>query len=280
MNSDRYRRANELRESGREEEALREFEAMAEVEADEQERDSLIGNQVNCLWRLGRLREARERNSKRLTGTPSSELLDAYITVSEGNLTEAEQKLKDFLTRHAELRNSEHRFLYFSAQDELGRLYFDLERYDEAITPLHEALAIADENRRRWLNYHLGVCYVWTAKWETALAKLAESLPSDPHDPWWAEAQYYIGLCHARLGKLELAERELTQSLPADRSASRWVLAQYELGCLYFRRGAYRKAKETLSMCEFFVEDGELRDKIKKGIVACSTKLGENSLTS
>ena len=269
-----------MRDAGKLVEALNEFEALANMAATEPERSDLLGNQANCLWRLGRLDEARQRlvESQREGKTPSGELLDTYICVSEGKAQEAEEKLKTFLEKYPDLRESEHRYIYFCAQDELGRLLFDSGRYAEAVQPLRAALAFFDDiDRRRWLNYCLGVCHYWNDQWDAAIEKFSESLPSDRHHTWWAETQYYIGICHARLGKLDLAELELRLSLPSDRSVPRWVLAQFELGCIFFRRGAFGEAKSTFEICELLAEDTEIKADISKWLKAARERLGQGS---
>jgi tetratricopeptide (TPR) repeat protein len=280
MDGKRYTDATALRDAGKLVEALEEFEALADLAASERERSDLLGNQANCLWRLGRLGEARQRlgESQREGKTPSGELLEAYICVSEERGKEAEEKLKAFLERYVDLKESEHRYIYFCAQDELGKLLFDSGRYTEAVEPLREALTFFEDiDRRRWLNYCLGVCYYWSDQWDAAIEKFRESLPSDRRHTWWAETQYYIGICHARLGKLDLAEQELTLSLPSDRSAPRWVLAQFELGCIFFRRGAFREAKSTFKICELIAGDVGIKGDISKWLRAARDRLGQGA---
>ena len=278
MDIPRYSHANALREAGRETEALEEFEAQAEAEPDERERNELIRNQANCLWRLGRLKEARQRlcEAEKAGRTPAGELLDAYICVSEGNTHDAEQKLIAFVKTHADLKNSEHEYIYFCAQHELGKLFYDLGRFAEAVARFSEALAISDGTPwRRWLCFHLGVCYYATGEWNTAIEKLTESLPEDQTDSWWAEAQYYLGICHSRIGKFELAEKELLASIVPDKTRAIRARTQYELGYVYFRRGAYLKAKHEFELSEFFLDDPALRQGVAKWLVAVRAKLGE-----
>src|SRR6266700_3507336 len=95
MDDGRFERAIELRNQGKEEDALREFEAMAEVTPNPQEAGSLLLNQANCLWRLGRLKEARERLSDAsiLWTSPFTEFVDACLCVTEGKTEEAVRKL-------------------------------------------------------------------------------------------------------------------------------------------------------------------------------------------
>ena len=175
MDGKRFSLASALRDAGKLVEALQEFEALTDLAVDEREKSDLLGNQANCLWRLGQLRDARKRLAESQEGgkTPSGELLDVYICVTEGKIEEAEKKLRAFLERYSGLKDSEHQYIYFSAQDELGRLLFDSGRYTEAVAPLREALTFfEDVDRCRWLNYCLGVCFYWNDQWEAAIEKL------------------------------------------------------------------------------------------------------------
>lgn len=61
MDFERFKHAIELRDAGGEEAALHEFETLINPESDSYDKASLLLNQANCLWRLGRLKEARER---------------------------------------------------------------------------------------------------------------------------------------------------------------------------------------------------------------------------
>jgi hypothetical protein len=53
MDGKRFAEATALRDAGKLVEALEEFEALADLAASERERSDLLGNQANCLWRLG-----------------------------------------------------------------------------------------------------------------------------------------------------------------------------------------------------------------------------------
>ncbi len=102
------------------------------------------------------------------------------------------EKLTLFLTKHIDLKESGHRKVYFDAQDELGRLLYDLGRYADAVSPLEEALASAAGDQRKKLSCYLGICYYKTGKLKDAEDKLIQSLPSSPTDLWWFPAQYEL----------------------------------------------------------------------------------------
>ena len=61
---------------------------------------------------------------------------------------------------------------------ELGNLYFDAERYDEAIKWYEQAIALSPNDPN--VSTDLGVCYYYTNQPDKALAQFAHSLNIDP----------------------------------------------------------------------------------------------------
>lgn len=83
MDYDRFKRAMKLRDAGEVAAALEELEALERPPLDDGDHPTLFLNQANCLWRLGRLTEARQRWSEEaelLTG-PFTEILDAWLCI-------------------------------------------------------------------------------------------------------------------------------------------------------------------------------------------------------
>ena len=82
---------------------------------------------------------------------------------------------------------------------ELGNLYFDAERYDDAITWYEQALALSpnDEN----LSTDLGVCYYYTNQPDKALARFDASLKINPKH---VKTLLNLGIVRA-FGKQDLA---------------------------------------------------------------------------
>lgn len=64
------------------------------------------------------------------------------------------------------------------ARVQLGNLYFDAERYDDAIKWYSEAIKLAPKDVN--LSTDLGVCYYYTNQPDKALAQLQQSLAIDP----------------------------------------------------------------------------------------------------
>jgi cytochrome c-type biogenesis protein CcmH/NrfG len=82
---------------------------------------------------------------------------------------------------------------------ELGNLYFDAERYDDAITWYEQAVKLSpkDEN----LSTDLGVCYYYTNQPDKALARFDESLKLNPKH---TKTLLNLGIVRA-FGKQDLA---------------------------------------------------------------------------
>jgi tetratricopeptide (TPR) repeat protein len=82
---------------------------------------------------------------------------------------------------------------------ELGNLYFDAERYDDAITWYEQAVKLSpkDEN----LSTDLGVCYYYTNQPDKALARFDASLKLNPKH---AKTLLNVGIVKA-FGKQDLA---------------------------------------------------------------------------
>lgn len=167
MDIDGYNRAVALRDAGREEDALREFESLAKLESDAMAKGSLLANQATSLWRLGRLKEARQRLSEAIMYWPNvyTEHLDACLAREEGNRKEALHKLTRFLKNHGDLRQSsdpDDRHIYFDALATVGFCFYELGRYAEAVDPLEEALSFfkEDDDRRKKISFFAGCCYL------------------------------------------------------------------------------------------------------------------------
>lgn len=82
---------------------------------------------------------------------------------------------------------------------ELGNLYFDAERYDDAITWYEAALKLAPKDVN--LSTDLGVCYYYTNQPDKALAQLDKSLAIDPKH---TKTLLNVGIVRA-FGKQDLA---------------------------------------------------------------------------
>jgi len=82
---------------------------------------------------------------------------------------------------------------------DIGNLYFDAERYDDAITWYEAAVKLAPRDVN--LNTDLGVCYYYTNQPDKALAQFDKSLAIDPKH---AKTLLNLGIVRA-FGKQDLA---------------------------------------------------------------------------
>ena len=82
---------------------------------------------------------------------------------------------------------------------DLGNLYFDAERYDDAITWYEAATKLAPKDVN--LSTDLGVCYYYTNQPDKALAQFDKSLAIDPKHP---KTLLNLGIVRA-FGKQDLA---------------------------------------------------------------------------
>jgi len=82
---------------------------------------------------------------------------------------------------------------------QLGNLYFDAERYDDAIKWYAEALALAPKDVN--VSTDLGVCYYYTNQPDKALQQFEKSLALDPNH---AKTLLNVGIVRA-FGKQDLA---------------------------------------------------------------------------
>jgi tetratricopeptide (TPR) repeat protein len=175
MDHERFMRAMELRDQGKEEDAVRELEALASVTPDPDDKASLELNQITCLARRGRLAEARQRwheAPRTLTNPPYVDFLDACLSVSERKTEEALQKFKAFPQNHSDIELIDPG-LYSDVQERLGLLLYGMRRFAESIDPLEKALTFAksDANRRR-ICYYIGS---WLAATRRKLGEHCES---------------------------------------------------------------------------------------------------------
>jgi superkiller protein 3 len=82
---------------------------------------------------------------------------------------------------------------------QLGNLYFDAERYDDAIKWYAEALALTPKDVN--VSTDLGVCYYYTNQPDKALQQFEKSLALDPNH---AKTLLNVGIVRA-FGKQDLA---------------------------------------------------------------------------
>ena len=129
---------------------------------------------------------------------------------------------------------------YFAGLEQLGLLYIELEKDEQAIEPLTKAIQINSKAARAHLG--LGMAYVNLDKLKQAVPELNAALALDPR---LFRAHLFLGMSFITLGKLDDAEKSLKQAyaLGGPKQAS---AAHLYLSSIYNTRKEYRKAIDEL----------------------------------
>jgi tetratricopeptide (TPR) repeat protein len=120
---------------------------------------------------------------------------------------------------------------------ELGNLYFDAERYDDAITWYEAAVKLEPKDVN--LSTDLGVCYYYTNQPDKALAQFDKSLAIDPKH---AKTLLNLGIVRA-FGKQDLAgaTRAWEQVMAIDPNSPEGLAAKRALDTLKSAHGGEQK---------------------------------------
>ena len=120
---------------------------------------------------------------------------------------------------------------------ELGNLYFDAERYDDAIMWYEAAVKLSPRDVN--LSTDLGVCYYYTNQPDKALAQFDKSLAIDPKHP---KTLLNVGIVRA-FGKQDLAgaTRAWEQVLAIDPNSPEGQAAKRALDTLRSAHGGEQK---------------------------------------
>ena len=116
----------------------------------------------------------------------------------------------------------------------LGNAYGNLDRYDDAISALREALRINSEDADAW--YNLGLAYGKLGHRDDEIAAYREALRINPED---AEAWYNLGVTYADLDRYDDAIAAYGEAL---RINSEYAVAWYNLGNTYGNINRYDDA--------------------------------------
>ena len=131
---------------------------------------------------------------------------------------------------------------YFVALEQLGLLYIDLEKDEQAIEPLTKAIQINSRAAKSHLG--LGMAYVNLDRLEQAVPELNAAIALDPR---LFRAHLYLGMAFITLGNLDEAEKLLKQAYaiggPKQASAAHLYLTS-----IYNTRKEYRKAITELEV--------------------------------
>ncbi|TVM00656.1 MAG: hypothetical protein CV087_12735 [Candidatus Brocadia sp. WS118] len=124
----------------------------------------------------------------------------------------------------------------FKSHNNLGNLFRDAGRFDEAIVELKHALQLYD----KYIDAHnnLGVTYRKKGMINEALSEYQRALQLNPHYPY---AHNNLGVLYAKSGFLDLAIGEFTKAIT---DKPDYFDAHNNLGATYIKKGLYEKAAD------------------------------------
>lgn len=160
-----------------------------------------------------------------------NEYLSALSSISKGEREEAIVKLQSAIKIFP---------TYFLALQQLGLLYIDIEKDQQAIDPLTKSLEINRRSAQSHLG--LGMAYVNLRRPKEAIKELNESLALDRRD---FRAYLYLGMALIDTGKLDEAEKSLKEAYSIG-GPNRARTAHLYLALLYSTRKEYKKAIDEL----------------------------------
>jgi len=155
------------------------------------------------------------------------EYLSAVTSISKGEREGAVVKLK----RAIQLFPT-----YFLALQQLGLLYIDTEKDQQAIEPLKKALEVNPRGAQSHLG--LGMAYVNLERPKEAITELNEALALDRRE---FRSHLYLGMALIQTGKLDEAEKSLRQAYSIG-GPNQARTAHLYLASIYSTRKEYQKA--------------------------------------
>jgi tetratricopeptide (TPR) repeat protein len=186
------------------------------------------------------------------------EYLSATKSLSKGDKDEATIRLDNAIKLFP---------TYFLALQQLGLLYVEKERYQEAVAPLKKAIQVNSKGAQSHLG--LGIAYVNLDHLKEAIEELNISLTFDPK---LFRAHLYLGMALISMGDLDAAERSLKQAYviggPTQARAAHLYLAS-----IYNTRKQYQRAINEL---ETYLRDNPKASnasKIQEAIQKLKAKL-------
>ncbi len=140
-------------------------------------------------------------------------------------------------------------------QNNLGALYLDMQRWDQAIRYFRLASGNLLFTRQVVALTGLGYAYYQKGDYLEAVSAFKNALAQDPH---YAQAHLMLGETYVALDKNELAITEFRQALKA---APDYARAQYDLGLAFRRQGDNAKAMEAFREVVRLAPDSEFGAK-------------------
>lgn len=155
------------------------------------------------------------------------EYLSAVTSISKGEREAAVIKLKKAVQLFP---------TYFLALQQLGLVYIDIEKDQQAIEPLKKSLEVNPRGAQSHLG--LGMAYVNLQRPKEAIKELNEALALDRRE---FRTHLYLGMALMDTGKLDEAEKSLKEAYSLG-GPSQARTAHLYLASIYSTRKEYRKA--------------------------------------
>jgi tetratricopeptide (TPR) repeat protein len=182
----------------------------------------------------------------------------AVESISKGNKSAAINKLKKAIEVFP---------TYFLALQQLGLLYVETEKDEQAIDPLKKAVAVNPKGAQAHLG--LGMAYVNLDHLNEAVQELNRALGLDSR---LFNAHLYLGMALITMGKLDDAEKSLKEAYSIG-GPTRARAAHLYLASIYDKRKEYQKAIDEL---ELYVRENPKAPnvaKIREAILKLRAKL-------
>jgi tetratricopeptide (TPR) repeat protein len=212
----RARRAVELAEGGRWNEALSHLQALANSATEPAERADHLLSQVRCLIELRRLSEARARFAEAAELMADSPQTRQELSFCEVDLLIAEQKLERALENLEQLhkdyaaysRVANYQSVWQAMEIRRGLVLAGLGRFREALPILETALCYDQVEKNGAFHYSLARCYCERKEFEQAKRILLEGFKQGYESRTKMQAHFLLGQVHYNQGAFARALQE------------------------------------------------------------------------
>lgn len=139
----------------------------------------------------------------------------------------------------------------------VGWAYLELERYNEAIKEINNAINIDNQFFPAYFN--LGLAYMQVQKYDLAVEAFKKALVIQPRSP---QVKVNLGIVYNKLGKHDVALKELQDAYQLNRGSVETI---YEIGYTYELLGNKEEALyQYQSALQFAPQNEKLKEAIKR----------------
>lgn len=221
MDSERLRRAVDLRDAGRAEEALRELVELEAVTPDQDDQAIILVHESVVLARAGRFEEAHMK-ADQATRTCSDRVTECNALLAHSGAHSVEGK----------------------RDQALAELDLALRNYPDVLETAGYRFLYEEIQLRR------GLLLIWLGRLKEARDTLQECQGFDLSRDERCRVLSNLGGCYYDLGELDHALGPLTESLRVCEDCEHAFIAHSHLGVIYYKQGALAKALLEFEWCE------------------------------